>query len=564
MRDVLERNLTTQLRKILFSAFVYGALVIVCLGGVVWGLSYTLPTVLPIHYSSNEPVLEFPVDLLFYNFLMPLAVKFFKPGDGIHSMYTWWFRRCARALRLTSFLFGDRRVDEEGNLRHQPESERPPRYYGWMLLGLDNTNNVVTKPWQDAVAGDVEMAPAERDTQAIKDNKRHLVESGQLEESGRFVRAPASDRVKIPKGQKVFVAANEDNERQDGQEEDDIYSSEQYRLVYVPPRFKARIFLFILFIWLFAALTGVGLTIAPLVFGRMIFKSVIPDYVRTNDIYAFSIGIYLLGSATYLIVHCHSIWSKAKSWTVSVWQDTSSSQAIERVSSALRSCLSVAYTYFFLGIVFPLLISTIVELYVALPLHTYMNPPTAESVQAVGDQAAAHEGRHTVRVMQTWTLGLLYLKLGTKMITSLMPQSRATLAVQAVMRRGWLQPDIGIFTRAFVIPGVLVATMAILGPPLTAGLLVNFDMLNVVPQDIHEPAEASARLVAYYRHSYPAAALAAFVVRNALFLVSMFHRWTAGVRDEAYLIGERLHNFGAATAGARKGRNAWKAGGTRL
>ena len=39
MRDVLERNIVTQLRKIAFSALVYGTLVIVCLGGVVWGLS---------------------------------------------------------------------------------------------------------------------------------------------------------------------------------------------------------------------------------------------------------------------------------------------------------------------------------------------------------------------------------------------------------------------------------------------------------------------------------------------------------------------------------------------
>lgn len=566
VRDVLERNLSTQLRKILFSAFVYGALVIVCLGGVVWGLSYTLPTVLPIHYSSNEPVLEFPVDLLFYNFLMPLAVKFFKPSDGIHSMCTWWFRRCARGLRLTFFLFGDRKVDEEGDLQLAGGSDLATKFYDWMFLGLDSTNNVVSKSWQDAVAGDVSNSPTETDVRAAKDTKKHLVESGQLKENGRFVRAPASDRVKIPKGQKVFVASNEDDERQDEGEtqgNDEIYNSEQYRLVYVPPRFRARIFLFILFIWLFAAFTGVGLTIAPLVIGRTIFKALIPDYVRTNDIYAFSIGIYLLGSAIYLILHCRTIWAKAKTWLGTVWQETTSSQAADRVLSAVCSCVKFAYAYFFLGVVFPLLVSALVELYVALPLHTYMNPPTAESVQTAGVQDA-HEGRHTVRVMQAWTLGLLYLKLGTKMITSLLPQSRAALAVQAVMRRGWLHPDTGLFTRAFVIPGLTVSAMAIFGPPLTAKLLINFDMVHFTPQNASDAAGAAAQVTIYYRHSYPVAALGAIVVKNAFFLASMFHKWTAGVRDEAYLIGERLHNFGAATAGARKGRNAWKTGSTRL
>ena len=89
VRDVLERSFFTQLRKILFSALVYGGLVIVCLGGVVWGIRFAFSNVLPIHYSSNEPVLEFPVDLLFYNFLMPLAVKILKPSHALHAMYTW-------------------------------------------------------------------------------------------------------------------------------------------------------------------------------------------------------------------------------------------------------------------------------------------------------------------------------------------------------------------------------------------------------------------------------------------------------------------------------------------
>jgi E3 ubiquitin-protein ligase MARCH6 len=47
-------------------------------------------------------------------------------------------------------------------------------------------------------------------------------------------------------------------------------------------------------------------------------------------------------------------------------------------------------------------------------------------------------------------------------------------------------------------------------------------------------------------------------------MVKVFNGWTAKIRDEAYLIGERLHNFGAATAGSRKGRASWRASGARL
>lgn len=561
VRDVLERNLITQLRKILFSAFVYGALVIVCLGGVVWGLSFTLPTVLPIHYSSNEPVLEFPVDLLFYNFLMPLAVKFFKPGDGIHAMYTWWFRRCARALRLTSFLFGDRKVDEEGSL--QLAGPNRASAIQSFFVGVDDANNTAIRSWKDVITGDVQVEAETIEPETMKAHKEHLVHSNQLLVDGRFVRAPASDRVKIAKGRKVFLTVDEDNKRQDGHEDDDLYASDQYRNVYVPPSFRSRIFLFILFIWIFAAFTGVSLTIVPLVIGRMIFKALIPDYVRTNDIYAFSIGIYLLGAASYLVVHSRSVLDKVQGWIASAREEIAGRRAASRTFSALVRVVQLAYTYFFLAIVLPLLLALLVELYIAVPLHTYMNPPTAETIGAAKVDHIS-QGRHTVRLTQVWTLGLLYMKLGSRMITSLFPDSRAALAVRTVLRRGWQRPDVGVFTRAFVIPGLAVALTAIFAPPFIARHLVRSQLLSgYIPHEGGTPADV-AKLALFYRYSYPGAAVALVLVKNAMILANVFNRWTAGVRDEAYLIGERLHNFGAATAGARKGRATWRAGGNRL
>lgn len=559
VRDVLERNLTTQLRKILFSAFVYGALVIVCLGGVVWGLSYTVPNVLPIHYSSNEPVLEFPVDLLFYNFLMPLAVKFFKPSDGLHAMYTWWFRKCARGLRLTYFLFGERRIDEEGTLKLAPDS--PPRsIYSTMLLELNEDNEVVPKTWRDTFeGGNAKPNPPlpGSEMRLMRHKKGHLVDSGQLVKSGRFVRAPASDRIKIPKGKKIFLTVTERDHRKDDRPDDDLYASNQYQVVYIPPFFRTRILLFILFIWMFAAVTGVGFTIVPLVFGRRMFKELIPAHIRTNDVYAFSIGIYLLGSVAYSIFHIRHIWSKVQAWAAVAREQVMDGRAFGRVASVTAYGLKLFYAYFFLLLVFPLVLSALLELYLAIPLHTYLHPPTLAS-QAVANTA----NQHTVRVIQSWTLGLLYLKLGARAITALAPDSRPARAVRTVLHRGWLRPDVGILTRAFVIPGLLIGVAGIFGPPMMTTLLRNRGVFASGQPIANEAAEA-LRMALIYRKSYPVAALAALVVRNAIRMVKIFNGWTARIRDEAYLIGERLHNFGAGPTGA-KTRNAWRAGGPRL
>ncbi|EHK21160.1 uncharacterized protein TRIVIDRAFT_180677 [Trichoderma virens Gv29-8] len=548
VRDVLERNLTTQLRKILFSAFVYGALVIVCLGGVVWGLSFAMPGVLPIHYSSNEPVLEFPVDLLFYNFLMPLAVKFFKPSDAMHTMYTWWFRRCARALRLTYFLFGERRIDEEGDLYLRPGTTAGRFPQSGILLELGEGNEIVPKTWRDTFEGGdlkpntITTSEQRRD---LRRRKAQLVESHQLVKDGRFVRAPASDRIKIPKGQKIFLTVSERNRRKDGRSDDDLYSSDQYLMVYVPPNFRARVFLFILFIWLFASVTGVGFTIIPLVFGRRIFKELIPHYIRTNDIYAFSIGVFLLGSVAYSIFHYHVIKEAVQKWTRQARRDLFEGKAVGRGALIGLRLAKLFYVYFVLLIVFPLLTSMLMELYVTIPLHTYMYPPTA--ISTLKDQAV---DCHTVRVIQSWVLGLLYLKLGSRLITSLFPDSRAATAVRSIMRRGWLRPDVRLLTRAFVIPGLMASCVAIFGPPMMAGFVIKHG--GLAGGSAAEDAAEAVRLTVLYRQSYPAAAFAAILAKHAVGLVKVTNRWTAGVRDEAYLIGERLHNFGSRASGTKR------------
>ncbi|TWU73148.1 hypothetical protein ED733_002499 [Metarhizium rileyi] len=566
VRDVLERNLTAQLRKILFSAFVYGALVIICLGGVVWGLYYTMPGVLPIHYSSNEPVLEFPIDLLFYNFLMPLAVKFFKPSDGLYAMYTWWFRKCGRGLRLTYFLFGERRIDEEGDLQLSPKSRSWFSPHQSLLLELDENNTVIPKTWRDTFEGG-DAKPNSRIPKGamrqMRRKKAHLVNTGQLQKSGRFVRAPASDRVKISKGQKVFLAVSERNYRKDGNPDDDLYATAQYRLVYVPPNFRLRIFLFILFIWLFAAVTGVGFTIVPLVLGRTIFKTLIPAHIRTNDIYAFSIGIYILGSLAYAILRLRHLTARLRDWSSKLGDEIAGGNSSSWIISGWARVAKLSYVYFVLLIVFPLLVSTLMELYVSIPLHTYMNPPRQQQSGSNIANQEGQAGRHTVRVIQSWTLGLLYLNLATRMIASLFPDTRAAIALRSVMRRGYLKPDVDVLTRAFVIPGVALSTLALFGPPMTANLLIHLGMLS--PSKLGGIANNTAGLSLIFRYSYPVAAVAAIVVRYAVGTTRVFNRWTAGVRDEAYLIGERLHNFGAATAGSRKARKAWgAAGGGRL
>lgn len=539
-----------------------------CLGCVVWGLATAVPSVVPIHYSSNEPILEFPVDLLFYNFLMPQAVNFLKPGDGLHSMYTWWFRTLARSLRLTYFLFGERRIDEEGTLRLSPHSSHRDDLYQTLWLELDEkTNEVAPKTWRNIwEGGDAKPNPrlSGQHLRSLRRRKTELVESGQLVRSGRFVRAPASDHVKIPMGKKVFLTVTERDSRRDDKAYDDLYASNEYQVVYVPPQFGMRIFLFILFIWIFAAVTGVGFTILPLLLGRQVFKALLPHHIRTNDIYAFSIGIYILGSLVYVIFHVRKIITKLPSLVDVTRHFARRSNFGSQLRVVGVHAAKLTYAYFFLVVVFPLVASALMELYVLIPLHTYLNPPKSISLPGTASENEASEpDHHNIRIMQAWTLGILYLKVGARMITGVFPDSRLAVGVRTVLRQGWLRPDVGVLSRAFIIPGLALAIAAILVPPGIAAILIKNGAFDGGHQAVNEAVEGSS-IVIIYRHSYPITAFAALLLHRTIGLIEVFKGWTARIRDEAYLIGERLHNFGAVPTSTRKGRAAWRAGGPRL
>ncbi|APA14443.1 hypothetical protein sscle_13g092130 [Sclerotinia sclerotiorum 1980 UF-70] len=482
VRDVLERNVTTQLRKILFSALVYGALVVVCLGGVVWGLAFAFKGVLPIHWSSNEPVLEFPVDLLFYNFLMPLAVRFLKPSDALHSMYSWWFRRCARWLRLTWFMFDERQPDEEGQ--------------------------IVRRSWREYFLG-----PMSQSSENASDDNIQLIHDG------RYVRAPASDQVKLPKGTRTFLEVDRNNNRLDDVKDsfDGVHgrNPENYKLVYVPPWFRLRISTFILSIWLFAAATGVCITIVPLVFGRYIFAKVIPADVRKNDVYAFSIGIYILGSALYALLHLRTGLATLRN-SLYINGDTPSIIFTRLVKVTVRLA-RIVWTYTAFILVLPTLFAFLVEFYFIIPMHTYFSP----------------DERHVVHFVQSWTLGLLYVKLTTRIILW-HEGSRPAEALRAVTRNGYWNPDARLATRSFIFPATLVLSIA-LGVPY---ILAQF-ATRTFWRDGTE-----LELIHVHRYAYPMVLAMLGTIWAIWKMAEMVRGWKQKIKDEVYLIGERLHNFG--------------------
>ncbi|MCJ1232316.1 hypothetical protein MMC14_000265 [Varicellaria rhodocarpa] len=520
VRDVLERNVSTQLRKIAFSALVYGALVIVCLGGVIWGISLTIRDVFPIHWSSNEPILEFPVDLLVYNFLMPVAVRFFRPSKGLRKMYGWWFKKCARMLRLTEFLFKERKEDEEGH--HVNLSV-------WRLL-FGNRGQ-----------------PGQPEQSTSEDSQHDLTgnySKDQLVPDGTYVRAPASDQVRIPKGTPTFLEVDKDNHRVDGLPDASNgshgYENPMFSKVYIPPLFRLRISAFILLIWIFAATTGVGFTVVPLIFGRYVFAKLIPNHLRMNDVYAFSIGIYLLGGPVYLVIQYFDMianFTRNLRQSMQSSNSTYASTARKVMDCSLKYLLHtfrLLYFYTSFSLLLPSLFALFMELYLVIPLHTYFSASATDVAE-----------RHTIHFIQDWTLGVLYVKTVGRLILWY-SASRPARALRALVAppHGWLNPDIRLATRAFIFPTTAIMGIALIAP-VGLGLLAN--------KTLFAGQDELIRAVVY-RYSYPAVLGGALMVLFAIRVAKAVEGWRLRVRDEVYLIGERLHNFGEKRGKVSRGR----------
>ena len=524
VRDVLERNVTTQLRKIAFSAMVYGALVVVCLGGVVWGLSCGIPPVFPIHWSSNEPVLEFPVDLLFYNFLMPVAIKFFRPSTGLNRMYGWWFRKCARMLRLSEFMFGDRREDEEGHRS----------YTSWLRFW--NKRADLSLPEDESNDKSSTTRVPKNDPDFIPD--------------GMYVRAPASDQVRIPKGAHTFVRVTPNNTRIDGQP-DSVHGlhgkdNKGFTKVYIPPYFRLRIGIFILLIWAFAAITGVSFTILPLLWGRFLFTTLAPPHLRMNDIYAFAIGIYSLGGPVYIGLR----YKTAMLESYRSIRQQFRSRLGSYLSKIFTRIIRLTYLYGSLTLLMPSLFALLMELYLIIPLHTYFSTLPSQNPSATSPSPSPTNlpAQHTVHFIQDWTLGVLYVKSAIRLILWY-NESRPAHALRAIVagpRHGWLNPNIRLATRAFIFP-VTVVSIALILLPLGLGWFTNRLLGfagSVSSNQGTKWTEDQVFQACIYRYAYPGVLGLCFGYLATKRLVKGLGRWRDRVRDEVYLIGERLHNFG--------------------
>lgn len=120
---------------------------------------------------------------------------------------------------------------------------------------------------------------------------------------GGLARVPKHDSVPVVDNRRMIVPIDpitleplDEEERRRGHPAASESGDEENNttVVYIPPRFRLRIILFLLLMWLSGSLLTCSITVVPLLLGRHIFEQFIKPGAQVQDMYAFILGAYIM------------------------------------------------------------------------------------------------------------------------------------------------------------------------------------------------------------------------------------------------------------------------------
>lgn len=329
-------------------------------------------------YVLREPLSNVPVDLLFLHLVLPYTMHYFRPKKAVKEVATVVWKILAVRLRLTSYFFGGR----------HPEEEYSPKDWRENFVRSDT---YVAKP-DDVPDGSFRRVPA-TDNLAFPRDMRATIP------------VTAAGEPLDEAGKSLMARQNTEAEKARHNIQDD------FTVVYIPPNFRGRIITFIAFLWIIGGIC-IGFVVAvPLALGRGFFRLFTPRDV--HDGYSFIVGFYLIW-VCYLIGRSVDKLDRHRKRR----NGADRPRAELGLLVAKRGLLwlaKVAYMAFSLGIVIPILLAVVIDLYVVLPIRLSFNPGMVPRI----------------RIVDQWSLGLLYAKIGIY-VQRIQPPNRISTGLQHV------------------------------------------------------------------------------------------------------------------------------------
>ncbi|KTW25926.1 hypothetical protein T552_03200 [Pneumocystis carinii B80] len=482
IKEILERPIKVQLRKIFTSGIIYSCLICSCFSSVIYSVRYFIPDLFPLRLSLNKFLFDIPFDILALHILIPLTLKMIKPAAIAKALWVWWLKTISAKLRLTSFMFNGRHPQEEGVYVRKTLMAK-------LLIKKTDIHDDSGQPLKDL------------DVVFVR--------------NGSFLRVPFKDNISLQR-ESMFIPVTEDNVRLDKKQDNESKNSPNFTVVYVPPSFIKRIIVLLFLIWIFAFFIGIMLTIPPLIVGRQIFAFLFSTY-EFHDFYTYIFGCYFLGTFIALSIFLYTHGNLLKN-TLRIFIDKLKSPKImvSCLSTFLFRLLKIGYMIIAFEIFIPFLFGLVMDYYIIIPFNTYF----------------LSEDDPVIYIFHDWALGILYTLIIANLIMLNRDSSLARSMIQ-IVHNGYLDPDIVLSTKLFIFPiGLIMLTALLL--PLCLGYFIS--MLIYRSNDY----DTISRI---YRYSYPLTFVGILVILVLKVFHILLAKCRQSIRDEVYLIGEQLHNY---------------------
>lgn len=286
-----------------------------------------------------------------------------------------------------------------------------------------------------------------------------------------------------------------------------------YLVVYFPPNFRLRIFSFIASVWTVVAVLAAIFIAVPVQLGRRFFGVFTPK--ELHDGYSFLAGVYLLW-ACYLVTNAAERMDKRRQR-----RGGDGPRAEFAVFFIKRSFLwlsKIAYMGIFLGIIIPILLALVVDLYIVMPVRLTLNPTMDIRI----------------RIVDMWALGLVYGKVVMRI--NRRPQFDVGRGVVTIINNGWTHPDPKQATKKVIVPLVVGLLGMLVLPAAVVWGLREFFNLPLSPKFM-------------FMHAYPGMFATVGFYRASVTTLRLLSSWSQAVRDKEFLVEMRLQNLELAPAG---------------
>ncbi|KAL1564483.1 putative E3 ubiquitin ligase sud1, variant 2 [Salvia divinorum] len=275
--------------------------------------------------------------------------------------------------------------------------------------------------------------------------------------------------------------------------------------------FVLRIVLLLVVAWMTLLIFNSTLIIVPISLGRTLFNALpllpLTHGIRCNDIYAFVIGSYVIWTGLAGARYCSDLVTTKRTKVllnqIWIW-----------FGIIFKSSVLLSIWIF----VIPVLIGLLFELLVIVPMRV----PVDESPVFL--------------LYQDWALGLIFLKIWTRMVMldHMMPlvDESWRLKFERVREDGFSRLEAFRVLQEIVFPIIM---------KLLTALCVPYVLSRGVFPILGYPLVVNS---AVYRYAW----LGCLIFSVMFFCVKRYHVWFTNIhnsiRDDRYLIGRRLHNYG--------------------